>query len=124
MNVKPLIDEFNETLLKAQKNLEAAENRSDEIQSEIDSIKSTLQMIDCEVSKKVLNETLTKKEESLKYNGISEDSYLQKYNKIRDCREVFMDIMKKHCDHNMKFDHTDYHKNEDYYTCTICGMTR
>ena len=31
--------------------------------------------------------------------------------------------LRKNCKHDFKFDYTDYHKNEDYYTCIHCNVT-
>lgn len=46
------------------------------------------------------------------------------YAHVKSSRKHFIAVMQQNCEHDMQFDYTDHHKNEDFYTCTICGLTQ
>lgn len=43
--------------------------------------------------------------------------------KLKTCRER-LGTLKSMCTHSWEYSHTDYHKNEEFDVCTICGKIR
>ena len=48
----------------------------------------------------------------------------KEYESVKVAKKHFIAVMQQNCEHDMQFDHCDHHKNEDFYTCNICGLTQ
>lgn len=43
------------------------------------------------------------------------------YEAVKKSKRIFLEVIWDNCEHEWEWDSNDYHKNEDYYRCTICG---
>ena len=109
------------------------EDRMNSHQQKIDNAKSVIDSLDVamqqvagiEDAEELLAAKRDDKQQWLDKHGFRffEDAKTE-YEHVKSSRKHFLNIMQQNCDHDMKFSFTDHHKGEDYYTCTICGLSR
>lgn len=124
--IKKMIADYDALIKFYEDRMNSHIQKIDDANDIIESLDIALQQVaGIEDAEEVLAVKRDDKQRWLNNHGVRlvEDAKAE-YEHVKSARKHFLSIMQQNCEHDMKFSFTDHHKGEDYYTCTICGLSR
>lgn len=121
--IKKMIADYDDLVEEAKKRADYHASNVTAANRKVKTLKDALELISGnEEAEKLIKAQMIKEAEWVENHGKRFMNDTKKeYETILNAKKYFLDVMFMNCTHEWVYLSTDFHKNEDFHKCSICG---